>query len=568
MAEIISREDLRGMDLPSLKKYAKKLKKAGYPIAENLEEIAMTKDDPEKYLRMKIRHAQRVEPVGETKSEKYLELEALPKKSKISGQNDLETEARKYGVSGYREMNKDELIREILKNIEAGVEPSQVKKRKSPKSKSKDTENEDTDVEDTDMESKRRLKMKPASHAKSKSVQSSSESEREVELAGVKIKGKKTAVHTLRRKVGKPAPSDDELKSAKKARVKELEKIINGRKELGSESRKNMAKKLLKNFNKYGESCSEDNDFKCGDDRVCDMSVDPGVCIDPKDRLKDNIQYLQYKGTQIIGDAGAIKALKRRLGVENPGLGDPTRDKLIRKAVKISAKDEYDFRNMNSNQLRLFIDNFNITENGDDESGEEIEIDTELPDVEIARRAKLVKKQMKLEKGASSENREELIEALSALLDREPSYFKKWTNLELKQRLESFAEPEDFEKPSTRIKDTERKQNIDILLKMRGGKPSNYKKWSDNELRQRVEGLMEETETKSESKSKPSEEKDSESESEESEEEKVPKKKAKEVSSDNVVKVLSDVISGKGSKKSEEFSEIQKTVLKCLGLLS
>jgi hypothetical protein len=175
---------------------------------------------------------------------------------------------------------------------------------------------------------------------------------------------------------------------------------------------------------------------------------------------------------------------------------------------------------------------------------------------------------MKLEKGASSENREELIEALSALLDREPSYFKKWTNLELKQRLESFAEPEDFEKPSTRIKDTERKQNIDILLKMRGGKPSNYKKWSDNELRQRVEGLMEETETKSESKSKPSEEKDSESESEESEEEKVPKKKAKEVSSDNVVKVLSDVISGKGSKKSEEFSEIQKTVLKCLGLLS
>jgi hypothetical protein len=79
---------------------------------------------------------------------------------------------------------------------------------------------------------------------------------------------------------------------------------------------------------------------------------------------------------------------------------------------------------------------------------------------------------------------------------------------------------------------------------------------------------MEETETKSESKSKPSEEKDSESESEESEEEKVPKKKAKEVSSDNVVKVLSDVISGKGSKKSEEFSEIQKTVLKCLGLLS
>jgi hypothetical protein len=41
-----------------------------------------------------------------------------------------------------------------------------------------------------------------------------------------------------------------------------------------------LAQNILQEYRNNDEKCGEDNDFECGDVRVCDVSVKPGVCID------------------------------------------------------------------------------------------------------------------------------------------------------------------------------------------------------------------------------------------------------------------------------------------------
>jgi hypothetical protein len=257
-------------------------------------------------------------------------------------------------------------------------------------------------------------------------------------------------------------------------------------------------------FNKFEESCSEENGYKCGDDRICNVSVKPGVCEDPLIGNKE-ASKIEYKGRTIVGNKEAIKALRKKLGLKSVSKSkkeevDPfspkgfERNRLIKRAMHVSGMSKDDFEDMSNEDIENFIQNYDIKEKKSKAklikqlaAKEKKKQEEELSAEELRERASLIGP-----KALKAKDREEMIEALSSWLDRNPSYFKDWSNKELRQRLEALREWQQEAGEQNRL------NLIEELASLTGRHKSFYNDWSIKELRQRLQALKESMESSDE----------------------------------------------------------------------
>jgi len=666
MVTIISAEDLQTKTLKELKAHVKALQAAGYPIDyDSVRNEAKSEDDVEKFYRKKIRHAQRSAPAKKSPGKKGRaeELDKLTLRSK-NNEPDLLTIAKELGIQKRTKLTKQSLIAEILKKekVQGPVEIAKAipakdssPKNSSPKNSSKkditkmtkkelleammklqnkSPESTDEEVEEVEEEVKVSSKSKSKSpKPKSTVVDEDDDEVEEVKVVSVKSKSKsKSPVVEAKKSKSKSKEcgefSREELLNK---RLKELRQLLQSKGIDASDvDNTEHAADIFCQFSKNEENCGEDNDFACSGDKMCDISVKPGVCVD-KGVAAGEPAMLEYNGRQIVGSKEAIKALRKKLGISKSKEPDPfspegfERSKLLKRLEKVTGESGKNYKSMSNKQLADFIDGYAIKEKkSSSRVGKEIvERDvTDLSVAELGQRAELLKSKAK-----KSNKREDMVEVLASWLDRHPSEFKDWTNNELEDRIDALADWESLSKKSRMIKqisemtgqpeseyegwsEKELKQRMDAMsdektargkllrkiTKLTGQPESFYEEWSDKALRQRLDAMsgdyidiISNSKKSSSSKKSPAEKKSSSSkksspekvakkpkkpepESEPdsepaSEDENVSRQKQEDISYGDVEKVLSDVMAGKQGKI-EELSQVQNAVLRCLGLVS
>jgi hypothetical protein len=505
MVAILSKEDLLEKSLKQLKAHVKALQTAGYPIDyDSIKADAHEQDDEAKFLRMKIRHAQR-DPPKKTKPPKAkpaspkakspgkvgraAELNKLSLRSK-NKEMDLMTMAKDLNVTGRTKMKKDDLISAIIiAEKKSSKPPSEETGEIAPKKKSKSK----TPKVKPPSEEEEEIVPKKKSKSKTPKVKPPSEEEEEI-VPKKKSKSKTPKV--------KPPSEEEEIAVSKNCgefshdellnkRLDELRKLLKSKGiDASGVDNKEQAADIFCQFSKYEESCGEDNGFKCGDDRVCDVSVNPGVCVS-KNVAVGEPSWLEYKGRQIVGSKDAINALRKKLGLNKYQEPDPlskegiTRSKLLKRAGLVSGKTDKDFKRMSNKQLEHFIEGYDIKEKKSKSKlikqlakNDKSDL-SDLSVQELQHRAKLIGK-----KANKLKNREENLEMLAAWLHRDPSEFQKWSDTELEQRLVALREWQHEEGEN-------RQDMINDLSGWMKDNPSNFKDWSDQDLKQRLEGFRE-----------------------------------------------------------------------------
>jgi hypothetical protein len=105
----------------------------------------------------------------------------------------------------------------------------------------------------------------------------------------------------------------------------------------------------------------------CGEDAVCDLSSKPGICLDKKSAVKD-LNWIEYKGKQIVGSERAIDKLRKKLGVEKTNYNNEfyedddldKRRKLLTQLKEVSGRSKNkDFENLSNKQLKKILKIFN-----------------------------------------------------------------------------------------------------------------------------------------------------------------------------------------------------------------
>lgn len=250
------------------------------------------------------------------------------------------------------------------------------------------------------------------------------------------------------------------------------------------------AAELIEQYQKHGK-CSDEE--PCGDGLVCDVSADPGVCVDEKTAARDGVKWISYNGKNIVGNKKAIKKFIKKIGgVEN--------------------LDEVDMDSEDSSKHEKYAEK--LKEMGVDYEG-----------TLTTKQMKKIAKIKKLREGSSIEEDDGGM--------AEPS-----SGSEPSESSDSSESSEPKKKKSKKAKKTEDSEESD-------------ESFPPKKARKTKKALEEE-------------------EPEESEEPEEPKKKSKKdknsKDAEDVENLLMEVLGDKKDKISD-FDKVQKTVLKCLGLL-
>jgi hypothetical protein len=525
MVEILSNEELLTLSLKDLKRHLKSLASAGYQFdyedVKNQIKKKGNEEDATKYLRMKIRHIQRDKPKTSVSTEKSSnakgsgsdrksQLNSMTVRSK-SKETDLMTIAQGLNVPNRTRLKKAELIEAILAAEKGQVSTKAINESKpavkSKKSKPIVQESEESEESEESVPVVKSKKSKPI-------VEESEES-----VPVVKSKKSKPIVEeSVPAPISiKPEPEDMCGKYTREQllekRIEELKTLL-AKKGINADAVESKEKvvDLYCEMSSHGKSCDESNRYKCGPDQVCDISSNPGVCVS-KDIAVDEPAWLEYRGRQIVGSKSAIKALQKKLNISKYEPVDPfseegfARGKLLSEAMRMTNRTKDDLSKFTDNQLRLIIEGYKIKSEKSHksllrqlsrESGESLDELSKLSVVELKRRAELMRGQLEAEKSSEKLNREELIEQVAALTDRNPSDFANWSNLALKQRMEAFLDGEALPRrkasPADSLSKKEKKRyKNELALKisnMTGKDPSFYDTWNISSLESKIAELQ------------------------------------------------------------------------------
>ena len=563
MVEKLTSDQLTVMNLSQLKKYIKSIEEEGYPI--NYDELKIlsnkytTNDEKLSFLRKKIRHVLRdgiqtknrsksgkikiekmsVETLNPKQKERYDQLDKLSLKySKVDPQKiALYDIMKKYKIDGYTKVTtKKEAILSILSAEDSGVSKIDINKDREEIASPKKFSALDDEIKYPSAKKvKKPTVVEPEPEIESEvevDVEPDPEIEVESEVEEVESKNKllDTQISKLKKVLQNKGISQPEKAQTEKAdqssecgdmsydelinkRMSELKKILEmkGIKDSSNLNTKEKAADLICQAKK-GKLCSLENNFSCSKGRVCDMTTNPGICVDKGIASKEQ-DWIEYQGKQIIGNKNAISNLRKYLNLPKFKAPDPfsaegfVRQKLIQKVVRITGKPKEYFKYMNNNQIEQMIEGHLIEEKRNinrminfisDEQQIDKEFLSDLSVKELTRRASLIKAQSDEDIKGGNMNREEMIEALSAWTSRNPSTFAQWSDNELNQRLEALRgwndeNPEYWisHKPFPASK-VDKKQLISEICQWTGRNPAFYKNWSYEELKERHEALREE----------------------------------------------------------------------------
>jgi hypothetical protein len=278
---------------------------------------------------------------------------------------------------------------------------------------------------------------------------------------------------------------------------------------------------LVCQLEQHNELCSESNEFGCSDGLSCDISSQPGICVD-SGVASSHIDRLSYQGKQIVGSKRAIRKLRKKLKLKKFKEPDPfsqegiVRKKILKKAARVSGKEINEFSRMSNEQLLDFIEGFDVKEKTAknrliqklvrEYNTEEDDL-SELSIPQLQRRAALLRGQKSVDEhdlSATSGTREELIETLAAWMHVHPSKFAGWKLSELQQRLASlkdWEDPQDWLVNKEEYRGRSKRDLIMMVSEITGMHRANYNDWSRKDLIQRLEAAEIEPRAKSRSSS-------------------------------------------------------------------
>jgi hypothetical protein len=623
MVQSLTKKQLEGMSIDKLEKHIKALEKGDYPISfKATQKIGAKKSDKSDFYIQKILEAQEAndsasEAEGSEKESKEsskeesedskaeeekpksgakaqskskkeseekpkskaqskgsddarrAELNALSKRSK-NKERDLLSIAVELNIPKRTSMVKSDLVEAIIKAEKAGVKPT-----KGAKSQSKEAIEPGSKLIDSKKGSKSKSKSKSVSKAQPKKVSvpeleltdEAKDSSPETVEEPVKIKSKsksKKAETESKPKSGAKTPAKAEAQSKSKTKSKSKSKSQSGMPTLncGKFSYDELLEKRLDELQKIledkgidasqvksvdrarslvcsvGESeamdeepnCDERDGYDCGDGKVCDVSTNPGVCV-PKDIAEFSAHSMVIDGKKIIGSANAIETLRKKMA---PAKAGKKPSKSTSKRVKIGEGEEIVEVSEDSDKKEKLIQTISLWTNKDPKEFKKLSI-KQLQN-------KLENIQMMEEKGEDPVYRAKLMEQISIFTGQPESVYENWNTEVLEQRLEALGgEVDDIEG-----------ETVDV-------EPEKKVKKSKKDIKAEKPKVEKESESEKESK---------ESKSEEEPSQKIKRRKAQEdIDYKKIDKILADVTSGTKTKI-EDFSDIQNTVFKCLGLLS
>lgn len=514
MVKSYTREEVNAMNYTELKKLIKKLAEEGYEYhdkpLDSAEQIAIAKEaknDDEKlsYLRKVARHTLNLSKKSENKDEdeqknpRFNELNKMVKRTK-TGEPDLRGIAKKLRkqaketgnvrvqeiMNDYTSVEKDELIKKIMEAEKLLGQPKVSK----------------PSIESDDSEPIAKVKSKPAS-VKSKSPKKDVSSKTSPKAKSPNC-GKYDYEDLMSKKLG-------DLQSILAKKGVEDSSLISSKKD---------AVDLVCQIGKNKEFC--DSDFACSDDKVCNVSTSPGICVDP-DFVKKSASVLEYNGKQIIGSAEAIKNLRKKLGIKEKCSEDNDFYCSSGKVCDIESNKCIKEDKVNESYKTFDYNGVKIV--GSKDAIKLFKQKVQDPDFNKARK-KLVKKAMKIS-------------------SQDSSNFAGMT----KEKLEKFIEGYTVQEKEPEIEEEE-----EVVEEVEEKVPKKKKKIIEMEEEDEIIA--------------PKKKKKAESVEDSEDEESVKKERARQekINIKDVQEALVEVVSGK-KKQIEQFSEVQEMVLKCLGLV-
>ena len=553
---------LKDMTLSDLKKHAKRLRKDGYPIS-GYSKLSDTPSDMST-LRKMIRRAQKA-----GKSSGSSPKASSPKKRSGCSTNfenvthcQKKTSAKKVKElaeeCGIEYTTKEKTCRALLAlgvDVGGGGGGSPKKKKKSssktPSSAIKQTDAYEKlnklkkkDKDGPDLQDKaRKLKITYADQD-GENISMGKLRKHELILAILKKKGKgsistPTPPPKKKSKSKKRTPTPPPKKKSKKKKKRTHSPVKDA---LQSMSRKELRKVLREaglttfpkdkqgmidylNAVKNNGRCDPEEGQWCNGEFVCDINNKPGVCLSPSQA--QGFDEWEYQGKKMVGTADAISALKQAM-----------------KPKKSKKKKRKDTRPQ-----------------GD------------LPDHWSAEGLK----------------RKNLINQVSLATGRSKSFYKDWQVEDLRNRLEGLEVEK--ERMLTQSEDQARADEIEARLIMinqivaiTGEDPSVYKGYNFDEVMDKLNSLQDEEYIEEASSSKSSDDEDtpipppkkkkkkpptlvsSSSESSDSSDDEDSDRPDEDTEIVDVESTLANVIAG--NKQIGELAKVQRSILKCMGLLS
>ena len=273
----------------------------------------------------------------------------------------------------------------------------------------------------------------------------------------------------------------------------------------------------------------------CKEPLVCDVSGKYGVCVPSKDSKKDGYDKVEYKGKTIIGTKTAIKKLRDE--IENMS------------EEKEAPPEDSDIEEMDDKQrTKVLVQLSKIT-------GKNLQVYEDLSIDELLKKHKKKRNKQHALAVEISEKSGKDFRKYDTLSIKELKVLKNKLEHEEESRLGKYEEESIPEKEllETPIKKTEKKKpepssSEDSSIPMSEKKKKEEKK-SGSSSSEESSAPLRKKKKKGEKESEPSSSEDS-----------------SESNVEDVESILSGVI--EGDKKTEDLKKIQRSVLKCLGLLS
>ena len=143
--------------------------------------------------------------------------------------------------------------------------------------------------------------------------------------------------------------------------LKQLQELL---KEKGIDASKVNSKEkavdLICQYEKHKRTCDEQNQYDCGDD-LCNVTTSPGICVD-RGQAVEEPKWITYKGHQIVGSKDAIEALQQRLGLVNREITSTAANTLRPQAKEVSKRSDDELKYMSVNDLAALIEGHEIKE--------------------------------------------------------------------------------------------------------------------------------------------------------------------------------------------------------------
>lgn len=265
-------------------------------------------------------------------------------------------------------------------------------------------------------------------------------------------------------------------------RIEELEEMLKGK---GISKVKSKSKEesvdLLCALERGNQQCGSKNDYACPDGLVCDINTKPGVCVDNA-VASHNVDWIEYKGKQIVGNKKAISKLRKKLGVSLYERGSPVKSKVqkyIDEAVKLSGRNSSDFDNLSYEQLKKVVKGYRTRKQGmlsklgkEDSDSTLSELSVEI---ETTKESKKEEERLRKEKEEKEERRRK---------KREEKERKEREEREERERREREERKERKRKEKAEKKSKKKSQKIiEQITEYTKEDPSVYENYSEEELR-------------------------------------------------------------------------------------